>query len=190
MLTVVTLSLLVGACGSTEDPNGEVIPASSDNARVESADFRLILGGSATDTLSGDATYGHVINPRTDRIQLVIKLEVGVDFVGGVFIARGDSLLPEERTYDLVNTEEAHPDSVPSGAFFVVYQEGLLRQLTSRDGTVSFSHVSDTLISGTLEATLRGHVGTGRGGQIRPGEIRMNGRFDAQRGIVGFIVGL
>ena len=186
---VFAFTLLISACGSAEEPAGNTVSASAQEEEEERQDYRVILSGAAIDTLSGSAVYGFVVNPETDSVRFVVKLTTGVDFVGGVFIARGNDQMPEERSYSLANNAEV-PDSSLGSAFAVAYQEGLLRQLTSREGSVTFSHVSDTLVSGTLDATLRGRVATGRGGEVRDGEIHVSGRFDARKGIVGFVVGI
>ncbi|HEX7071204.1 MAG TPA: hypothetical protein VF190_10375 [Rhodothermales bacterium] len=189
LLAVSLLSLLIAACGSADEAARDTNQGVGDAEEEQSDAYRVILAGAATDTLSGGAVYGFVYNPRTGSEQFVVKLATGVDFVGGVFVARGNNQLPEERTYQLANVAE-QPDSALGDRFMIAYQEGLVRQLDSRDGSVTFTHVSDTLIAGTIEATLRGLIAPGGGGQLREDEVHLSGRFEAERGIVGFIVGL
>lgn len=151
------------------------------------ADYRMILAGAISDTLRGRAVFGPVIAAPSRTEQLVIKFETGVDFVGGLFITRGSTDLPPRGSHPLADAT-AEPDSLPTGAFFVVYREGLLRNLRSRSGTVTFDTVSDSLITGSLEATLAGLVATRMG--LRSGEVHVSGQFSARSGIVGFIVGI
>lgn len=159
----------------------------SDEANEIRSDYRMILAGAISDTLRGRAVFGHVMLARSRTEQFVIKLETGVDFVGGMFITRNSIDLPETGTHQLA-AADPESDAAPLQGYYVVYREGLLRHLRSRGGSVTFDVVTDTLISGTLQATLAGMVSTRTG--MRPGEVHVSGRFSAHSGIVGFLIGL
>lgn len=185
---IVMLTLSIGGCGSEDVPGNAALPEDAD-VEASQHDYRVILAGAATDTLSGSAVFGYVVEPETGKELFVVKLETGLDVVGGLFVARGNRDLPEARSYALVNTAEV-ADSELGDRFKISYQEGLLRRLRSRQGTVTFSHVSDSLVAGSIEATLRGEVASGRGGSIRVDDVHVSGRFEAGPGTIGFVVGI
>ena len=77
---------------------------------------------------------------------------------------------------------------MPDG-WFVVYRRGLLFNLASTEGTVTFEAVSDTLVAGRLDATLEG-TGAAQGGLPERGTLTAEGAFRAHSHGAGFILGL
>lgn len=176
-------ALLVGACG-TEDP----APPSGDDGESSdvSTEYEVVLANAMSDTLRGSATFGRVYSPQTNSTQLVIRLRSSFDFAGGVVISRRSDELPEEGTYDLTadSLKIARGDQ-----FVIIYREGMLHDLRSVAGSLTLSAVTDTLIVGAFNATLRGRV-SGGSRALEAGEVHAIGRFEAERGLSGYVIGL
>lgn len=180
------MAVLVSACGAEEDANLPAAETAGGSPPEMSAAYEVVLGNAITDTLRGNATFGRVRDPQSDAVQLVIRLRSGFDFAGGVLIARESDELPEEGTYDL------EPDTVRMAAgnqFTIVFREGMLRDLRSYSGTLTLSTVTDSLIVGRFDAALRGYISEGTR-ELESGEVHAVGRFRADRGMAGYVIGL
>lgn len=183
------LFALVGLCALAGcDDEAPVDPQDAAVAIDEEAvDYRFYFMTSAqADTLEGDAQYGMVLNRRLDANELVIQLSAGGGYGGGLYLARRDTTLPAARAYDVA---DGNSDSLRADQWTVSYQAGLGTQLTSSGGRIVFETVTDTLIAGTFDVTLRGTVA--RGGIDDPlNEAQVRGRFRADRGPIGYFIGL
>lgn len=183
---VITLVVLVSACG-TEDRPAETAATADEPQREETtAAYEVVLANAISDTLTGSASFGRVRDPHEEHLQLVIRLRSSFDFAGGVIITRISPDLPEEGTYDLT------ADSAKYAAgeqFVIIYREGMLRDLRSTSGSLTLSTVTDTLIAGEFDAMLRGYISEGSR-DIQAGEVHAIGRFRAVRGMSGYVIGL
>lgn len=176
-------ALLVWACGA-EDP---AAPAGDAGEPSDvSTEYEVVLANAISDTLRGRATFGRVYSPQEEITQLVIRLRSSYDFAGGVVITRRSDALPEERTYDL---DRDSLRMATGDQFVVIYREGMLYDLRSVGGSLTFSTVTDTLITGRFDATLRGHISEGSR-DLEEGEVHAVGRFQAERGLSGYVIGL
>ncbi len=179
-------AVFVSACGAekqtaqpgTETPSGE--PEAASTA------YEVVLANAISDTLRGSASFGRVRHPLENTRHLVIRLTSPYDFAGGVVITRRSPDLPEEGTYPLTTDSTR----IASGEHFVIiYREGMLRDLRSVSGSLTLSTVTDSLIAGRFNATLRGYISEG-GRDLEAGEVHAVGRFTAERGMSGYVIGL
>lgn len=155
----------------------------------EGSDYRLVLRGFLPDTLEGRARFGLAVDGPTGDTMAVVRLDAGFDFGGGVFLCHPGSRWPAAGTYPLA----AFPDSLrgkrlPDG-WFVVYRRGLLFNMASTEGTVTLGAVTDTLVSGQINAALDG-TGAAQGGLVQRGTLTAEGDFRAEPDGTGFILGL
>ena len=180
------LTFVVGACGG-EDPSA-VSGSGAENEEQEesSAEYRVVLANAVSDTLSGNATFGVVLHPERNARQLVIRLRSTFDFAGGVVISRRSMELPEEGTYDLTADSAAY---AAGDQFRIIYREGMLRDLRSYSGTLTIESSSDTLITGSFDAMMRGYVSEGAL-ELRSAEVHAVGRFEAEQGMAGYVIGM
>lgn len=182
---VLFIAVLVGACGGEDQPIPG--PAGDDGEPADvSTQYQVVLANALSDTLRGRATFGRVYDPQEGTTRLVVRLRSSFDFAGGVVITRKSAELPEEGTYQLTD------DSLKNAAgdqFMIVYREGMLRDLRSVAGSLTFESVTDTLIVGQFDATLRGHISEGSR-LLDAGEVHAVGRFQAERGLSGYVIGL
>lgn len=153
-------------------------------------DYRVELTGLVPDTLSGRATFGPVVDGPTGKRMMVVRLHTGLDFGGGFFVLAPGDGFPGVGTHPI----SVVPDSLkgkgaqPSG-LWVAYRRGLLFDLVSNAGTVTFTTLTDTLVAGTLDVTLAGTVAL-PGGSPQQGELTARGTFRAHSEGAGFILGL
>ena len=184
--SVFCLALIVGACGG-EDPATVAGTGTEDEDQEEpSAEYEVVLANAISDTLSGNATFGIVLHPRRNVRQLVIRLRSTFDFAGGVVISRRSTELPEEGTYDLAADSAAY---AAGDQFTIIYREGMLRDLRSFSGTLTIESSSDTLITGSFDAMMRGYVSEGAV-ELRSADVHAVGRFEAERGMAGYVIGM
>lgn len=181
--------MTAAACGAGDIRDGRVAGDSTlvADAEVEE-DYEVLLGTPLADTLRGDARFGLVTDSDTGQNVFVIELQTGFDFAGGFFVAHGASTPPRPGTHDLVPLSDSLKSVLP-GRYSIFYRQGMLKNLVSREGTVTFSTVTDTLIEGTFDALLYGFVAKGRQ-RLPNAEIRARGHFSARPGSPGFIIGL
>lgn len=180
--------LVSSACGSG-DGGGEGVGEVQVEESAESPfQYEVRLGNAISDTLQGSANFGRASDPRTGEELLVIRLSTGFDFAGGIVISRRDTTLPTPGDYTLAATADSL-EGVPTDEFFIIYREGMLRDLRSRAGTLTFTTVTDSLIEGRFDATLRGEIAD-RGRELTEGEVHAVGRFRAVRGMTGYVIGL
>ena len=187
----VVVLLLLAACSNTgETPQSGLEETDEEGVEeeVREQDYEVLLGNALNDTLRGRAAFGLVVDSDTGEQIFVIELVSGYDFAGGFFIAHGGAGPPATGTHELVAFTDSLR-SVPRGGYAVVYRQGMLRDLVSQRGTVTFSTVTDTLIAGTLDATLRGFVAIAQR-RLPNAEVHARGRFRARPGSPGYIIGL
>ena len=182
VLCALSVAVAVGACGADEQP----LPGTGADGEPSdvSTEYEVVMANAISDTLRGSATFGRVFNPQENTTQLVIRLRSGFDFAGGVVITRMTTELPEAGTYELSDDSLAGADQ-----FIIVYREGMLRDLRSVSGSLTLSSVTDSLIVGQFNATLRGYISEGSR-IIEAGEVHAVGRFQAERGLSGYVIGL
>lgn len=183
---VIAMAVLVSACKAEDQPVTPSAETSERRQQEPTAAYEVVLANAISDTLTGNASFGRVRNPREERRQLVIRLRSSFDFAGGVIITRMSADLPDEGTHDLA------ADSAKYAAgeqFVIIYREGMLRDLRSFSGTLTLSSVTDTLITGEFDAMLRGYISEGSR-DLQAGEVHAVGRFRAQRGMSGYVIGL
>lgn len=175
-------------CGSRDtavDTNANLQAEAADDG---SADFRVVLGNAISDTLTGNAEFGILVEPESRGYRLVIRLATGFDFAGGIVFARSDTSLPAAGDYRLT----APTDSLTvgeGGEFAMFYREGMLRDLRASSGTLTLSTVTDTLIVGRFDATLRG-LASNLILAATTAEVHASGRFRAESGLQGYVIGL
>ncbi len=157
--------------------------------RIADADYRVSIGGAMSDTLSGRATFGPIIDARTGEEVIIVRLETGIDFGGGYFLSYGGTELPGPGRYPITPFPA---DSVRDQGFHsgwsARYRRGLLVNLRAQGGTVTLESVTDTLLVGTFEIDLVGTVAA-TGGTPVPGEVSSRGDFKAHNGVGGYIIG-
>ena len=181
--------LLAAACNAGDDPAAGPAGAGAEEAEEEEEqDYVVFLSTPLADTLQGNAMFGLVVDADTGRETFVVELESGFDFAGGFFVAYGDDALPAVGTHDLVALSDSLK-TVPPGRYAIVYRQGMLKDLVSRSGTVTFSTVNDTLIEGSFDALLHGFVAIGQR-RLSNAEVHARGRFRATSGAPGYIIGL
>lgn len=184
--------LLVAACGGAGEAEDGAAAAEdeteAEQVKQEEKAYEVFLGNVLSDTLRGDARFGFVYDPDAGHNIFVVELQSGYDFAGGFFIARGGDDMPVVGTFPLVPRSDSLK-GVSMGQYTILYRQGMLRDLTSASGSVRFTLVSDTLIEGTFDATLRGFLASGRQ-QLTNAEVASRGRFKAKPGAPGYIMGL
>ena len=152
-------------------------------------DYRVELTGSVPDTLSGSARFGRVLDGPTQRLLSVVRLNTGLDFGGGFFILMPGERFPGVGAHPVATVADSLRGHTQPNGLWVAYRRGLLFDLVSTDGTVTFDIVSDTLVSGSLDVTLTGTVAL-PGGSPTDGSLRARGSFRAHNDGAGFIIGL
>ncbi len=157
--------------------------------RIADADYRVSIGGAMSDTLSGRATFGPIIDARTEQEIVIVRLETGIDFGGGYFLSYGGTELPGPGRYSITPFPA---DSVRADGFHqgwsARYRRGMLVNMRAESGTLTLETVSDTLLVGTFDIDLIGTVAA-TGGTPVPGEVSSRGDFKAHSGIGGYIIG-
>jgi hypothetical protein len=177
--------ILVSGCG--DDPTASEGDVTAARPVVEADEgYRVVLRGQVADTLTGRAQFGHVLDQRTGQLNWIIELITADDFAGGMFIAAPFEAMPQAQRYAI--SAEALSDPANSD-FAVIYRHGLFRVFRARAGSLTFNHVSDTLVSGTFDVTLVGEVAD-RGREAVRGEAEASGSFSARRGQPGYVIGL
>lgn len=181
--------LFFSACEMGAAPEEELAPSDTTAAGVqEDFPYEVVLYGVSPDTLRGEAAFGRVLERNSGREEFIIELEAGGGFAGGLYITRGDTVRPEVGTYQLADAAQRDSTLGP-GRYVLFLQEGLMRQMASSGGQLTFDIVTDTLIAGSFDATLRGVTSEG-GTAPSESEIRARGTFRAVSENVGYIVGL
>lgn len=187
------------ACGSGQDGAGQgqaedTLAGSSSEQSVQN-EYEVLLEGDIRDTLSGTASYGVVVNSKTGRRSLVIELRTATNLTGGMYVMRGDTTSPEPGEYELTNAADTAGGL--GEQFAVIYREGMRRRLSSTGGTLTIEEASDTLLAGSFEAEMTGYVkedASIAGGEEPEGEdahmVRAEGAFRADRGSVGYLIGM
>jgi hypothetical protein len=157
--------------------------------RFDAADYRVSIGGAMADTLSGAARFGPMIDARTNKELIVVRLETGIDFGGGYLLSYAGTDLPAPGRYEI---NPFPPDSVRSDqlhqGWSARYRRGLLVNLRAESGTITLDTVTDTLIAGSFEIDLVGTVAAA-GGTPVDGEVTTQGDFRARSGVDGFLIG-
>lgn len=177
----------VAACDGEEDAATPGVEA-SDGEGESSAGYRVVLGNAITDTLRGRATFGTVVEPESGQARLVIRLASDFDFAGGIVMARRDTVLPDPGSYSFQQAADSLA-GIPPGDFILFYREGMLRDMRAASGSMTLSTVTDSLVRGTFDVMLRGRTaGIDRSGT--GSEVHATGRFEARRGLEGFVIGL
>lgn len=194
-LACVMFLFILPGCGSTLDgtDSGEGADSTQAGSRVSGADlakqdYRVFLSGAVLDTLHGNASFGKIWQPANGREEYLIELRAGSDFTGGMFIPIGDTTLPGPGTYDLA-VPPPGDSTRPQPAYRIYYRRGLIINLASVSGKLTFSSVQDTLIQGSFDTVMRGDVPV-PGAGVQPGEVHAHGEFKARAGNVGFVVGV
>jgi len=153
-------------------------------------DYSLTLRGTVEDTLSGRATFGQVIDGATGTTMMLIRLETGLDFGGGFFVAYPGTTLPAKGTYPItVFPEDSVRTAQPLQGFALGYRRGLLVNMRSTEGTLTLEEVSDVLVRARFTATLEGTIAR-PGGRATPGVLSASGEFRARPFGAGFVLGL
>lgn len=190
VLSLLALVFLLPGCDSN-DPAGMTSTPEDTTAvsgQVQEPPYTLILSGVLSDTLQGNSAFGVVIDPGTGFEQFIIKMAAQNDFTGGVFVAREALSIPRAGSYQLANIAD-NPLAVPDSMFAVIYRKGLDRYFKSTGGTLSIDVATDSLIEGSLEATMKGWI-TSSGELQQDQEIRIRGSFSAGSGFAGYVIGL
>lgn len=180
--------LFVSACGPNDQAGTGGGEMEAEESEEQPMEYRVTLGNALSDTLQGEANFGRVQDPRSGEELFVIRLSTGFDFAGGIVISRRDTTMPEPGDYDLALAADSAA-TVPDDKFFIIYREGMLWDLRSESGTLTFSTVSDSLIEGSFDATLQGEIAE-RGRELTEGEVHAVGRFRAGPGMTGYVIGL
>jgi len=180
--------LILSACGSNDQAGTGGGEKEADESEERPMEYQVTLGNALSDTLEGLANFGRVQDPQTGDELFVIRLSTGFDFAGGIVISRRDTTLPTPGDYDLALAADSAA-AVPDDKFFIIYREGMLWDLRSESGTLTFSIVSDSLIEGRFDATLQGEIAD-RGRELTEGEVHAVGRFRAGPGMTGYVIGL
>lgn len=190
-----TVLLIIAGCEVWSDDGGgsgaeptDSVAVEVGEADAEPPDYRVYLTGAMADTLEGDAVFGEVFQVSTRSTKSIIELEAGSDFTGGMFITLGDTTLPRPGTYDLTVPEKGDT-TTPQPQYRIIYRRGLILNIASVQGSLTFEAVTDSLIQGTFNALLRGDVPV-PGAGVQRGEVRAIGQFVAEHGPVGFVIGL
>ncbi len=191
VLLCVLLPLLLLACSNAEGPETGV-PGDSLAPEVvapEDAEYEVFLVGSMPDTLRGRAHFGDVVDGSTGKPVSVVRLDIGFDFGGGIFLTRGDAQFPAPGTYPVepFPADSIRNRGVPQG-FSARYRRGLNVNLRATGGTLTLETVTDTLVAGRFEIDLEGLLAL-PGGTPREGVVRALGRFEAENRGAGYIIG-
>ena len=190
-LWFVLLLAFVAACGGndlTDGAPGGTGSSGEGDGDEEAADYEVLLGTPLVDTLRGDARFGLVTDSDTGHNVFVIELQTGFDFAGGFFLVYGNEGPPAPGTHDLVPLADSL-GGVPPGRYAILYRQGMLKDLVSREGQLTLSGVTDTLITGTFDVMLQGFLTNGQQ-RLPNAEVRARGRFQASPGNTGYIIGL
>jgi hypothetical protein len=198
------LLLATAACGSGGEMSGpaaaaDTVDAAQDTAAAAEEDegpeyaYQMYTRGTLVDTLSGNARFGKIFDPATRRRQWIVSLRSGRDVTSGVYLARPDTSLPDPGTYQIVKRRPVgRADSIRAAgknAFTMIYRAGMRRSFHSQSGTLELTTVTDTLIEGTLEATLDGSAAL-PGQPPQEGTLTVRGDFRAEKRTVGFVFGV
>ena len=188
-LLAIVLLTVVAACGAGEGGVSVAEEGAADGGNAPAYAYEVFLEGRAlTDTLRGPATFNAVVNGKTQATLLVVAMEAGVDLTSGFFLTHPGDERPAVGTYPI----GPPADSLAGGAapgFAAIYQEGMRRRLTSTGGTLRLTVATDTLLEGSFTADLRGTVAL-PGEPPRLMHLDARGTFRAEKGAVGFVVGL
>lgn len=186
-IAVGVLGLSIG-CGSGDTATQLSQESETEDGEESTAEYRVVLGNALSDTLSGNADFGRVVEPETDNYRFVIRLATGFDFAGGIIIARSDTTLPQAGEYAIQTPTDTLTAAQPS-EFALYYREGMLRELRATQGTLTLSTVTDSLIVGRFDVRLRGSVANLN---VSDGtaEVHAVGRFRADKDLGGYVIGL
>lgn len=199
LLCIGAFVLGLAGCGQEQDGSGQgeaadTVAGSSSEQAVQ-GDYEVFLEGDVQDTLRGRASYGVVVNSNTGRRSLVIELRTASNLAGGMYVMRGDTTRPDPGEYELTNAADTAEGL--GEQFAVIYREGMRRRLSSTGGTLTIDEASDTLLTGSFEAEMTGYVkedASIAGGEEPEGEdahtVHAEGTFRADRGSVGYLIGL
>lgn len=187
LLPATALLMLVG-CESGEPTGMASGGEDAEDAEQTSEAYQVVLGNAISDTLRGGAGFGLVFDQTTRKKHFVIRLSTGFDFAGGFVMARPDTTLPEPGQYEL-RTQADSLAGVEDDSFLLFYREGMIRNLTATSGSLTLSTVTDTLIVGRFDATLRGMV-AGMEREADAVEVHAVGEFRANPDLDGYIIGL
>lgn len=179
----------------------EPVPETDDLRRYEDSilqsmapprvnDYSLTLRGTVEDTLSGRATFGPVVDGATGTTMMLIRLETGLDFGGGFFVAYPGRQLPPAGTYPItVFPEDSVRTAQPLQGFALGYRRGLLINMRSQEGSITLEEVSDTVVRARFTAELEGTIAR-PGGRATQGVLSATGEFSARPLGAGFVLGL
>jgi hypothetical protein len=185
----VALSAVLVACGGSDESSpfpADTTGQQASSGEREQLDFQLFVSGALQDTLQGNASFGTVVNTNTGNHHFVIEMTVEDDPGSAVYVTHADTTVPGQGSYDLVSTS----DSTAQGELAVTWRSGMRRNVSASSGTLTLETSSDTLVAGSMEATLRGVIAESGGIQATEAgteEVQINGEFRAERGTVGYI---
>jgi hypothetical protein len=183
VLGIVVAVALTGC--ADEIPEGATDMPAAEPVQLQEA-FLVNVSGVISDTLSGEAAFGLVMDPGTRTYRFVISLRAGFGLGGGIFIVRSDTTLPQTGTYRF---EDLPREELTDDRFFLVYRHGLIREFRGVGGSVTLTSVTENSIEGTINARLRGRAYI-HGRWPEEGDISITGSFAAVSGGVGYILGL
>lgn len=186
-LATVICAVLIILSGCGDDPIAVDTDGTIARPVAEAEEgYRVIMRGLVGDTLTGRAQFGHVLDQNSGRLNWIIELVTADDFAGGIFIASPVDAMPEAGRYGVAADALSDPGA---DQLALIYRHGLFRVFRARSGSVTFNHVSDTLVSGTFDVILTGEVAD-RGREAVRGEAEASGSFSARRGQPGYVIGL
>lgn len=186
-IAAVVVGLSAG-CGSGDSATQLTQASGAEDGEESTAEYRVVLGNALSDTLSGNADFGIVVEPATGTYRFVIRLATGFDFAGGIIIARSDTTLPQTGDYNIRTSTDTLTAGQP-GEFAMFYREGMLRELRATQGTLTLSSVTDSLITGRFDVILRGTVAN-LNVEDGTAEVHAVGRFRADKDLGGYVIGL
>jgi predicted small lipoprotein YifL len=195
VLAALLLLSAAAACGSS---GGEMNPPAAAEQNADGAEdpdypYQVYTRGMFADTLSGTARFGNVFDPVTRRRQWIVSMRSGGDVTSGVYLARPDTTLPDPGTYQIVKRKPVgRYDSLRAAdknSFTMIYRAGMRRSFHSQSGTVELTTVTDTLVEGTIDATLGGSAAL-PGQPPQEGALTVRGDFRATKATVGFMFGV
>ena len=191
--------LLLSACDD-EPPMAEeaVRPgalASAEDEDTESG-YRVYLSDAVVDTLTGRSSFQVLYDPPTERLHFVLEMR-GNTAVSGLYLSRHDTSRPAPGTYPIVSYRDTEEDPEAETtddpqAFKMIYRAGMRRELFSETGEITIETSSDTLMTGTLRATLGGIIvrqAGGLGERPQQSRVELVGSFRAVPDETGFVVG-
>ena len=190
------LNGLIGACDDAPDPDEAALPSRTaepgDSAATvlnEAAGdgYRAFFYGILEDTLAGPAQFGQVLERRTGIVTDVIELPLPDRFMGGLYLSKPAREPVTPGTHAFVDAA-ADSTQMPDG-WRVVFRRGLSTRLLSTDGQLQLETVTDSLWAGTFDVQLHGTVADATG-RVLGHDVRARGRFRAEPGNVGFLLGL